>query len=429
MLSEGRENLKIPDRKTRILVFMSLSLFLAYLPWYNFSALLKSISAEFHLTAADSGMILSAYQAGYVVIVLLSGWLADKVGSKKVVIYATLFTGVFSTSFAWLAIDKWTILILRLTIGCASGAIYAPGMALLSNWFPPERRGHALGAYTGGLVAAYAGSYFIASPIATSYGWRTGMLTTSLPVFMGCLILWFFVKEKPTDSLGLNEIKQIQSHSSKLDYKGPALITLAYMGHMWELYAFWGWIGPFMVASVSSAGIPSNDAAALGNQLAAFIVLVGVPAVWLLGLAADKIGRIKAIMIASIASLIPQLFFGHLIGQPLSSLMTLGVWIGFWIVADSAIYKASLTEMTPAHLRATLLGVQSALGFGMTIISPTVFGQILDYYNNGVAPTEAVNWWPSFFILGIGALLSPIATLILAKTQNVRKQTSQRCTP
>jgi MFS family permease len=105
--------------------------------------------------------------------------------------------------------------------------------------------------------------------------------------------------------------------------------------------------------------------------------------------------------------------------------MAFGLWIGFWVVADSAIYKASLTEMVPSKMRATMLGAQSAFGFGMAALAPAVFGQILEYYNGGVPPTDAAIWGPSFFVLGIGALLSPIATIILAKMQRSKRQGAQ----
>jgi MFS family permease len=203
-----------------------------------------------------------------------------------------------------------------------------------------------------------------------------------------------------------------------LIYAGTILITLAYMGHMWELYAFWGWIGPFMVASTSLMGASASYAAALGSQLAGFIVLVGVPAVWLWGVVADRVGRIRAIIIASLFSLVPEFFYGYLIDRTLAILMGIGLWIGFWVVADSAIYKASLTEMVPPNLRATFLGAQSAAGFGMTIAAPAVFGQILEYYNGKVAPVDATIWGPSFLGLGLGALLAPIATIVLQKVSS-----------
>jgi MFS family permease len=405
------------EHRARILVSMVVSVFLAYLPWYNFSAVLKFISAEFLLTPGDTGTILSAYQAGYVIVVVLTGWLADRVGTKKVIVFATMLTGISSTAFIWFAVDKWTILAMRVITGSASGAIYAPGMALLSNWFAPTERGKALGAYTGGLVAAYAGSYFIAPPVALDYGWRVGMLATSLPAFLGLLIVWMFVKEKPNMFPDEDYTADIDESAPRAlrGYRGPILVTVAYMGHMWELFAFWGWIGPFMVAAASLVPIQFGDPVVLGGELAAVIVLVGAPAVWFWGAGADRIGREKAIIVGSLSSLIPQFFFGYLLGSALSVVAGVGLWLGFWVVADSAIYKAALTEMVPSRIRTTALGIQSAVGFGITIVAPAVFGQILEYFNGKVQPTEAVVWGPSFLVLGIGALAAPVAALALRR--------------
>jgi MFS family permease len=187
------------------------------------------------------------------------------------------------------------------------------------------------------------------------------------------------------------------------------------MGHMWELFAFWGWIGPFMVAAASLVPIQFGDPVVLGGELAAVIVLVGAPAVWFWGAGADRIGREKAIIVGSLSSLIPQFFFGYLLGSALSVVAGVGLWLGFWVVADSAIYKAALTEMVPSRIRTTALGIQSAVGFGITIVAPAVFGQILEYFNGKVQPTEAVVWGPSFLVLGIGALAAPVAALALRR--------------
>jgi MFS family permease len=85
------------------------------------------------------------------------------------------------------------------------------------------------------------------------------------------------------------------------------------------------------------------------------------------------------------------------------------------VIADSAIFKAGLTEMVQPRIQGFCLGIQSVLGFGMTIISPFVFGLILEYCNGPIKPTEAVVWWPGFMILGFGGLLAPVAAILLRR--------------
>jgi len=408
--------------KNKILLLIIISMVLGYLPWYNFSAVSEGITEEFNLSAKDMGAILAFFQVGYVITVILTSWLADKIGKKMVIFWATLFTAISSTMFVWLAKDFRSILILRLLTGLSAGAIYAPGMALLSDWFPPGERGKAIGAYTGALTSSYAGGYFIASPLAAIYGWRIGILCTSLPVFIAAYIVLFYVREKPLKIMLPRKINNLEENNISIKpapeggFKGPFFITLGYMGHMWELYTFWGWIGPFMVASSYAVGYNETQAVILGGRLAAFIIILGAPAVWLIGVASDKWGRSTTIIISAFASLIPEFFIGYLFGQSLALITIVAFWIGFWIIADSGIYKAALTEMVLTKIKTTALGIQSAAGYGMTIISLYLFGKLLEIMNPVSTNLFKINSWGiPFLVLGAGSLLAPISIIVLKK--------------
>ncbi|MFZ5945683.1 MAG: MFS transporter [Bacillota bacterium] len=415
------------NKKTKILLIMAVSMFLGYLPWYNFSAVLNYIAKDFGLTAAQIGYILASIQVGYVIVVITTGWLSDKIGEIKVVAWATLLTGIFSTMFAWLARDFYSILALRLLTGLSAGAIYVPGISYLSRWFKSNERGKAIGIYTGALTASYAGGYFVASPLASKYGWQSGIIWTSLPVFVAALLLFIIIKETPPEDMEDSILQQSNVDSDSRvkpapegGYGGPALITASYMGHMWELYAFWGWIGPFLMASTIAVGYEENLAVALGGKLAAGVILVGVPAVSLWGIVADKYGRTKTIIVAALCSLAAELFLGYLYGHSLIIIVLLAFWIGFWVIADSPIYKAGLTEMVSRNIRSTALGLQSAIGYIMTIISPIVFGMVLEYQNGKVNPIYAQQWGASFLLLGVGALVAPLAAVILRRLPQAR---------
>ena len=76
--------------------------------------------------------------------------------------------------------------------------------------------------------------------------------------------------------------------------------------------------------------------------------------------------------------------------------------------------------MVQPKIRATSLGVQNSLGFLITVISPAVFGQVLEFYNEVDNVTFADNWIVPFATLGVGAILAPIAAIILRKTSQSR---------
>ena len=426
------------SRRNRTLLIMTVSVALGYMPWYNFSAVLKYMADEFRLTASDTGLILAAFQAGYVIVVGATGWLGDRVSLKKIVLWATLITGVFSTLFVWGARGKESIIALRLITGLAAGAIYVPGMALLSQWFPPRERGGALGAYTGAVVASYAGGYLVAGRLAVSYGWRAGILWTSLPAILAAFLIWLLVRDAPAaEEASVGENRQNMAGSSQNlagrkgeenevleappgGFKGPALISVSYVGHMWELYAFWGWIGPFLVSAALAEGMPPDEAVKWGATFAAAIILLGAPATWGWGIVADRKGRTWAIMVAGSLSVAAEFFLGYLYGHSLAILVLVGAWIGFWVIADSAIYKAGLTEMVLPRIRSTSLGIQSVVGFFVTIISPMVFGKIIEVYNGPVPAAQAKVWGPAFLALGMGGMVAPAAAWMLRRQRQAK---------
>ena len=413
------------NKKDKILIIMVISMILGYLPWYNFSALLNFIIEDIELTPGQVGIILSAFQAGYVLAVLFTGWLADQIGEKKVVLYSTLGTAIFSTLFAVLAESFLSVLILRLIAGIFCGGIYVPGMSLLSNWFSSKKRGKSIGAYIGGLTFSYAASYFVAPMIANYFNWQIGILATSLPAFIAVVLIYSFVEDAPKHIRENNSVNedQIQIEDEEVKpapeggYKGPAVITFGYIGHMWELYGFWGWVGPFMVSVAGASGYEYVSASVIGGQLASLIILVGAPSVWLMGYISDKIGRTNTILICSIASLSAQFVFGFMHGKSLIITVAIGIWIGFWVIADSAYFSTGLTEMVQPKIRATSLGIQNSAGFLITVISPAVFGQVLGYLNRVDNITFANNWFLPFATLGLGALIAPIAAILLKKVK------------
>jgi len=412
--TRGRAEPRVEGR-TRVLLFACLAMALAYLPWYNYSAVLPLVRRDFDLSASDAGLILSSFQLGYVAVVLLTGWLSDRVGPRAVLVASALVTGFASVGFGFFAGDFASALFWRLLVGAGCGGLYVPGLALLSEWFAPHERGMALGAYTGALTIAYAGAYLFAGPLAAISDWRTAVIITSLGCFLGAAVYWRLVRRAP----GSREARGARGREP--GWRGllraptigaVALLTLAYCAHMWEAYGFLGWVGPFFVAVAQRNGFVGAEALGVGGTLAAVAVLLSAIGPWGGGVLADRIGRVPAIRLLLGISIPCSLVFGWLIGAPMALGLVVGLGYSLFAMADSAVYKAGLTELLPAEVRATALGLQSALGFGVSVISPAVFGFVLDATNPAAAATPAVWGW-AFVVLGVGACVGQVALLAL----------------
>ena len=406
--------------KYSVLVFLCLGQLTAGLTWYNYSAVLPLLQDEWSLTGTQAGIILSVFQAGYVIAVLVLGFLSDRVGGRKVFVLSAIETSLAGIAFAFFARGYVSAVIIRGLAGLGQGGLYVPGMRLLSQRFSSEERGKVLGIYTGALIASYAGALYIAAPVASAYGWQWGILLTSVWGILGAALVYFLVEEKPQAKVErrLSEVPQLQSRTSLLRKvlinKPISLLNLGYMGHMWELYGFYGWVGPFVVAVTIIHGFTADAALIYGNTIAATAVLMGVVSPAIGGFISDKIGRTRTVAMVLFVSIACSLSVGWLTKSPFSGFLVLILIYGIFVVMESAVFKAGLSELVEPRYLGSALGVQSFLGFGITILSPALFGLVLDIASSGFGGRLRVWGW-SFVLLGVGAMVGPIAMYFLRK--------------
>lgn len=406
--------------KYYVLTFLCLGQLAAGLTWYNYSAVLPLLQQEWSLTGAQAGVILSVFQAGYVIAVVACGFLSDRIGSRKVFILSAIETSLAGLAFAIFAKGYFSAVVLRGLAGLGQGGLYVPGMRLLSQWFSPRERGKALGIYTSALIASYAGALYIAAPTASAYGWQWAILLTSVWGLLGAALVFFLVRESPEFKVEVkgSETPPSPSRTSLakaiLVNKPLGLLNLGYMGHMWELYGFYGWIGPFVVAVALLHGFNNDSALVYGNTIAATAILMGVVSPALGGVISDKIGRTRTVLMVLLVSIACSFSVGWLMKLPLYGFLGIVLVYGFFVVMESAVFKAGLSELVEPRYLGSALGVQSFLGFGITILSPALFGLVLDISNPALNGQFRVWGW-SFGLLGLGALVGPVAMYFLRK--------------
>jgi len=407
-----------------ILSFLCLGQLTAGLTWYNYSAVLPILQKDWSLTGAQAGIILSAFQAGYVIAVVVLGFLSDRVGGRKVFIISAIETSLAGISFAIFAKGFLSATVIRALTGLGQGGLYVPGMKLISQWFSPKERGKALGIYTCALIGSYAGALYIAAPIASAYSWQWAITLTSVWGLFGAGLAFFFVKEKAEPRTVAENSEAQRSFSRKnlakatLTRKSLGLLNLGYMSHMWELYGFYGWVGPFVVAVTLGHGFSEDSALVYGNTFAATAVLMGMVSPALGGFLSDKIGRTRTVTMVILVSAACSFSVGWLMEIPLYGFLAIVLVYGFFVVMESAVFKAGLSELVEPEYLGSALGVQSFLGFGITILSPALFGLVLDIAAPGVEGQPLVWGW-SFGLLGLGALVGPISMYFLRKLPEV----------
>src|SRR3954451_18574772 len=160
-------------RKTSIVAFVLLYIAycISYVDRAAISLALAQIGKDFNLQAADLGIVISAFFLGYAAMQIPGGWLADRFGSKYVIVFAIAAWSIFTvmTSFAW---SLGSLIVIRLIFGLTEGAYPSASVKGVTELFDKPRR-PKLSAL---LVSSnYAGSMLaplIMAPLLIAFGWR-----------------------------------------------------------------------------------------------------------------------------------------------------------------------------------------------------------------------------------------------------------------
>jgi DHA1 family multidrug resistance protein-like MFS transporter len=113
-------------------------------------------------TATVTGLIFTGAGIAGALSSLAAGWFADQLGFKRVIMIALGVTAVLSLPQA-LVTHAWQLLVLRIGIGLAMGAVMPSASALISILVPAEQRGTAYG-----LMGSATSIGFGAGPLAAA---------------------------------------------------------------------------------------------------------------------------------------------------------------------------------------------------------------------------------------------------------------------
>ena len=112
-------------------------------PYLAYAGVLPLLQAEWGMSATAAGSIASAFQFGYAISLVVLSALADRIGAGRIFVWSAAATALTTALIPLLARSYPSALVLFTLLALVNGGTYTPGIMLVADRFPPERRGNA----------------------------------------------------------------------------------------------------------------------------------------------------------------------------------------------------------------------------------------------------------------------------------------------
>jgi len=203
---------------------------------------LPTLQRELGATFSDLQWMINIYIMIFAALMLTTGSLGDRVGRKKMLQLGILIFGV-SSFFASLADTPSGLILWRAFMGVGGAMMLPATLAIITNTFPREERGKAIGVWAGLNGIGIALGPIIGGLIIANLNWNWIFLV-NIPITVIALIAgWFLIPESH------------DPNPKKLDIPGTILSSIALALLVFGLIkgSDWGWTDIGVLSSLAGA--------------------------------------------------------------------------------------------------------------------------------------------------------------------------------
>jgi MFS family permease len=164
----------------------------------------ESIKKELHLSDTQLGMLSGfTFAVFYVTLGIPIARLADKTNRRNTV---AVSLGIWSimTACSGLARNFVQLLLARVGVGVGEAGGSPPAHAMISDYFPPQKRSTALSVYSAGLYLGVLIGFLSGGYLNQHLGWRTAFFVVGMPGIIFSLLFYATVKEPRRGATDIN---------------------------------------------------------------------------------------------------------------------------------------------------------------------------------------------------------------------------------
>jgi len=314
---------------------------------------------------------------------MIFGIIADRYGRTRALMGSVLIYSVFTAACGF-ATTVAQLAVFRILLGIGMGGEWASGAALVSETWPDEHRGKALGFMQSAWAIGYGAAALVTWFVLPRWGWRGVFFVGILPAFF---TLW--VRRHVTEPalwLARRDMPNARRGRFADIFKGGLLrLTVAVtLMNACTMFAWWGfnlWLPGYLSLPVSVGGVGLST-----TQMTAFIFAMQI-GMWFgyvtFGFVSDAIGRRRAYVIYTVAAAVLILIYISL-RAPIG-LLLLGPFVAFFATGYFSGFGAVTAEIYSTDIRATAQGFTYNIGRIASAAAPFTVGSLAQTHGFKIA--------------------------------------------
>ncbi|MFC4277410.1 MFS transporter [Achromobacter aloeverae] len=345
-----------------------------YYEVFLMTILVVPLAKDFQLSSAQVGLLFSV-QLGFLAAGgVFFGYLADKIGRKRVLMYTILLFSL-GTMARSLAPNYEVMLVLTAISGFGIGGEYGVGQTLVTETIDKAHRGFYSAFLYGGIYVGILLGALVGGHLMPHIGWRWTFFLSGLPVLFA---LWVRRHTPESEAWLARQGVRDERAATMVDtlFKDKLIKTwlLCVLAAGLQFFAYYG-VASFLPTYLVSKG--STIAGA--STWLVFTAIAGAFGCAVGACLSDRVGRRFTLSLLATCACVG----GVWLAANWDSLLLGGwnVWVPFFILFagsnGAAVFGVLFSESFPVAVRAT--GVSSALqvGRGLSFFPPLLAGALL----------------------------------------------------
>src|SRR5437868_7186027 len=186
---------RVSSAGRRVLLVLLLAYIFNFIDRQIIGVLAVPIKAELGLTDKQLGLMGGiAFALFYSGLAIPIAWLADRKSRVNIIAVSVALWSAFTAACGF-AQNFWQLFLARMGVGIGEAGGVAPSYALVSDFYPKERRGRALAFFSLGIPIGSALGIFFGGWIASHLDWRSAFLIVGLAGLPIALLVKLCIRE------------------------------------------------------------------------------------------------------------------------------------------------------------------------------------------------------------------------------------------